>query len=582
MNQPSQPAPDAIRKQLSRVADSRVFADSERLVEFLRYLVETVLAGKGDTLREATIGTALYKREPPYDPRIDSTVRVEARRLRQKLSDYYEEEGQADRLRISLPTGGYLPTFSSASDAARVPDQSPERLFPEGNGAIVAVLPLRSLGRAPEDEDFADGLTEELIFALGRVRGIRVISRSIAFQFKDRPYALDAVARDLAADAILQGTIRRDQNTVRVSIELSDPRGYVLWTDRFDETTGDLIGLQEQIAATLTSRVQIDNSDMLAMKVSPGTKGLYAHAMVYRARRMLDRQTPKTVASALQMFEETAREHPNYARAFAGIADAHCDLYRLGEVEMARASALARQAAQRSFEIDQASNEAHLALARIALWIDRDVGKTVATLDHALSLVESARGYRLYGIALTIAGRPDEAERKFAEARLIEPISRPQDIAEAVSFFQSRSFSLVTEKPAPDAVDVNAEISHMKALSLIFSEKADLAGALVPVYRSAATDYKDLAFAALEIEARLGRKGDIDRLIASSGIKATQFALATLAVAAGERDRALTALENAVSRSEFSTIWLPTDIRFDALRGGKRFKAIVDTSIRVG
>src|ERR1700754_124042 len=97
--------PTAIRKQIDRLQRSLVFAGSDRLMRFLQFVEDETLKGEGGSLKEAVIGNAVYGRDPPYDPRIDSTVRVEARRLRRKLDEYYEGEGRSDPVRISLPRG---------------------------------------------------------------------------------------------------------------------------------------------------------------------------------------------------------------------------------------------------------------------------------------------------------------------------------------------------------------------------------------------------------------------------------------------------------------------------------------------
>src|ERR1700736_4296921 len=137
-------AQEAIREELSRILESSIFVQSDRLGRFLRYTVETTLAGDAETLKEYLIGTEVYDRKPPYHPSVDSIVRSEARRLRSKLKEYYESVGRNDPVFICYRPGSYVPVFQlrqSEDRAATVRDAAPGELFIKGRGVRVAVLP---------------------------------------------------------------------------------------------------------------------------------------------------------------------------------------------------------------------------------------------------------------------------------------------------------------------------------------------------------------------------------------------------------------------------------------------------------
>ncbi|PZW46668.1 TolB-like protein [Humitalea rosea] len=261
------PTPAVVRAELDRLQRSRIFAGSERLLVLLRFIVGEVLEGRGATLKESVIGNAVYGREPPYDPRIDSTVRVEARRLRGKLKAHYDDEGRTDAIRIALPTGGYVPQFLAQSPEAPRPGGA--ALFRNGLGAALAIMPFRALSGEAGDAAFADGLTDELMFAFARAPGLRLISRSLALQYKDRAYSPARLAAELGVGAVLQGTTRHEAGLIRVMIEASDPRGFIVWSDRFDAPDRDRVRLQEKIAATAVSRARLDSLQMGAMHLSP-------------------------------------------------------------------------------------------------------------------------------------------------------------------------------------------------------------------------------------------------------------------------------------------------------------------------
>jgi TolB-like protein len=244
------PSPEAIRTQLDRLRTA-AFSNSCKLFSFLRFVVDEALEGRGATLKEIVIGVELYSGFQGYDPRTDSTVRVEARRLRRKLEAYYAIAGAADDVVISIPTGRYTPSFSLRSEDR--PSCTPQ---PRRDGApALAVLPFTSLSLGEREEAFADGVTDELIYAAERDSSFRVAPRAIIFQYRGSRFSLTEVALQTSSDFVLHGTIRRAHDLHRVSIELTDRSGQVLWSDRMDMDGNGDFDLQERMAAKIIGRL---------------------------------------------------------------------------------------------------------------------------------------------------------------------------------------------------------------------------------------------------------------------------------------------------------------------------------------
>ena len=576
--------PTHVREQFDKLQRSAVFANSSRLLALLHFLIEETLAGRGNALKETVIGNAVYGREPPYDPRIDSTVRVEARRLRRKLNEYYEGEGQHDPFRVHLPIGTYVPEFvaNDVERTAPVPaeDEAGGTVFEKGSGAAVAIMPLHALTGDPEDESFADGLTDELIFALERAQGLRVTSRNIAFGYKNQSRSLAEIAAELEVDAVLQGTVRREGDFIRVTIEVSDPKGFVLWSDRIDAPSSEGMHLQERIAATIVSRAKLDSSRMRAMDISPRPVAMEARAKVYRARQLLDLQTPGALRDALDLFSHVNSTAPDYARGHAGVADCYCDMFRLGLIDHATALNVANAAAKRALEIDPGSIEAHTSIATILAWLERNAVAAEVEFQKILKLGENARAARLYAVLLTILERHAEAERMFRQSRSIEPFSVQQDIAEAISHYQARHYHLLADSSVESGQRSRAvEVAVYQSLARIFSGKPEGANQFFPDLEDAAAEQPSMVFAKAEIEAWLGTREAGLRLLNSEVATATYFARATLAAALELQDQTLSALDEAVNRRELSIVWLRTDARFDRVRGTKRFKRLVESSL---
>ena len=242
-----------IRDHLEKLRSSAAFSRSSSLFGFLFYIVEETLAGRGKTLKELVIGDALYSGSTPYDPRIASTVRVEARRLRRKLADYYDREGRADSVRIDLPTGGYRPVFTMGVNGL-MPDLR-SRAEAQCISADLAIMPFRALSSDASDDSFADGLTDELIFALEHQSQLKLAPRLMVFQYKNRAYALSEAAENLGVGAVLHGTLRSSGVRTRVTVELSDPQGFVTWSVQVDDVIGEPILLQERLACAIVARM---------------------------------------------------------------------------------------------------------------------------------------------------------------------------------------------------------------------------------------------------------------------------------------------------------------------------------------
>jgi len=216
--------PKAIRGQVERICRSGAFRQSARLTSFLRYTVDETLAGRAGSLKEYIIGVEVYGRPGDYDPKADSIVRSEAVRLRARLQRYYSNEGSADRVRIDYPKGAYAPSF------AYQPEQPAETVIP-----AIAVLPFANVSGDSEDEFFSDGLTDELIAALARIPGLRVIARTSVFQFKNKAVDVRHAGQALSAGTILEGSVRRWQNRVRICAQLIDvASGSHLWSETWD------------------------------------------------------------------------------------------------------------------------------------------------------------------------------------------------------------------------------------------------------------------------------------------------------------------------------------------------------------
>ena len=566
----------AVQRQLARIGHSDTFAGSPRLLRLLDFLTAETLAGRGDGLTENLIGRAVYPRDPPYDPRIDSTVRVEMRRLRQKLAAYYGGEGNRDSIRVDVPVGSYVPLFSEVSTRP-APLGDHAAFFEPGDGVLVAVMPLQPLNRGARAATLAADLSGEIAFALGQEAAITVLAGEPVRRWSEEGRSREDIAARVGVDLFVDGTVKTAGTTVRVTLEVSSANGIVAWADRIDAPMIGGLRLQERIAATLVSHARIDNSLARARRVRPTSVAIGCTARINRARLLLNRQTPSAVREALQRFEQVAEVYPDYARGHSGVADCLCDLYRLDLVDAAQAQRRAAAAARRALDCDPRSVEALTALATQAALFERRPDRAEAGFGEAQALGGGVRAFRGLALLLSARGRHDEAAAAMARARAVEPISTLVDIGDALCAFNAGRFSAVTalaRELGRGAAALPLEIAYRAALAHALAGEAAAARALLPLIEAAAPDYPGSRFAAEEIRVRLG-DADGGALALVRGGEGSHAARATLALALGDKERALAALTSAIVGREAATLWLAVDPRFAALHGDDRFKALI-------
>jgi len=247
----------AIREQLARLLRSPIFVRSERLGRFLRFIVEHVIGGNQNCLKEYVIGSEVYDRKPPYHPSQDSIVRTEARRLRGKLMEYYETEGKDDPVYVYLRPGSYIPVFkykeapvSVQSDA----DSNDPFSLLKTSAIAIAILPFHDISGSPLSSMYARGLPDELAYALMQTEGCKIISPASMAHFSAQEHDVAAAMSKVGAQIAFEGSVREEGNHIRVTARIVDAAGFQLWAKRFDVEGGSesFFTIEEQIASALS------------------------------------------------------------------------------------------------------------------------------------------------------------------------------------------------------------------------------------------------------------------------------------------------------------------------------------------
>jgi TolB-like protein len=246
------------------------------------------------------------------------------------------------------------------ADAARPAD----RPAPGEEASTVAVLPFSNVGAGPEDAYFSDGLTEQLIHELTRVRGLRVLAWSSASKLRGREDDLQRAAREVGADHVLVGSVRRDGDRVRIAARLlQTATGYYLWSESYDRELEDLFAIQESIARAIAGTLERTLSARQRPPLS--TQRVEAYDLYLRGRYLWNQRTKEGLEQGVECFGQALAADEGFALAHAGLADAYCLLAEYGIMEPRRAMPLARAAALRALELDPRSSEAHTSYAMI-------------------------------------------------------------------------------------------------------------------------------------------------------------------------------------------------------------------------
>jgi TolB-like protein len=269
-------APGPIRSALEKICASEQFSGSPRLARFLRFAVEKTLAGEGGDLKEYLLGTEVFDRGSGFDPRIDPIVRVEARRLRAKLDEYYQRDGRDDPHRIVFRKGSYTPAFESAPSPQTPARPQARRLWRWGlagvvlAGALAGAILMRDAsppliavipwGEA-EEREFADGLGEAVAAELSRNSNVRVVPWTSVLAYRtSHASALTQettkTARDLGAAVALALPVRRSETRFRVTAIIArTDRNWKEWAQEYERGVADSFAIQRELARTISDDV---------------------------------------------------------------------------------------------------------------------------------------------------------------------------------------------------------------------------------------------------------------------------------------------------------------------------------------
>jgi serine/threonine-protein kinase len=445
----------------------------------------------------------------------------------------------------------------------------------------LAVLPLENLSRDPEQEYFADGMTEALISNLARIRALRVISRTSAMRYKGSGKSLPEIGRELNVDGIVEGSVLRSGDRVRITAQLvhasSDAH---LWAQDYERDVRDVLSLQGEVARAIAKEIRVAVSPQeQARLVKSRPVDPEAHRLYLLGRYWWNKRSAEGFQKALQYFEQAIAKDPTFASAYAGLSDTYASLgyYVLRPRE---AFPKARRAAAKALELDDTLAEAHASLGNIAL---DDSWNWVAAEKSFQRSIELAPGYasahHWYSLLLSALGRLDEASAAIRRALELDPLSLIINHNVGLQLYYARRYDEAIDQYRK-TLEMDSRFSVTKLMLMhAYTEKGMLREAIAQaegISHSDAVRKAALAYAYARAGDRPQALGLIKEVVAASERSyVAPDSVAIAYVGLGEKDEAFAWLEKAYEeRTSFPQYLKPSPF-FDPLRTDPRFAALL-------
>jgi len=320
-----------------------------------------------------------------------------------------------------------------------------------GPGRIksLAVLPLENLSGDPNQEYFADGMTEALIANLGKIGALRVISRQSVMRYKGSDKPLSEIARELNVDAVMEGSVLRVAERVRITAQLigAVPERH-LWADNYDRDFGDILILSSEVAQAIAHEIQVILTPEEETRLtSTRPVNPEAHDLYLKGKYHYFKLTKKELEKANEYFQQAIEVDPNYAQAYAGLAASYEYLSWAGHLPLDEAKSETSALLSKALEIDDTLAEAHLALSGVRFYLDWDWVEGEEEIKIAIALNPNlAEAHYEYAYYLMAMGRFEESIAEAKRALQLAPLSYPYEATLAYMYYQARQYDQAIAK----------------------------------------------------------------------------------------------------------------------------------------
>ena len=449
-----------------------------------------------------------------------------------------------------------------------------------GGTESLAVLPLENLSHDPEQEYFADGLTDSLITQLARISALRVVSRTTAMHYKRIHRPLPEIARELGVSKIIEGTVQRSGGRVRVTAQLVEASTDThVWADSYERDLRDVLSLQSELVRAIVKEVQIKLTPQeqahlaRANRVDPEAYDAYLQGRYYVQRR------GDALRKGVQCFEHAIEKDPTYAAAYAGLADCLSLLGWWAFVPPLEGCGRAREVALKALQLDETLGEAHASLAWATVHYDYDFA--LAEKEYRTSIELNSRyatGHQWFGLYLTMIGRHEEGFQELKTGIRLDPFVPIINACLAWGYWLARRQDDHIEQ-LEKTLELDPNFAPVNwGLGLGYLEKGMYDPAIAAMQKAVQLSQRAPIFVSLlgEAYAVAGRREDAQKIVDELKETAKQryvtpYILARIFSALNEKDEAFRLLEKAYREHAAWTAFMKSDPRLENLRSDPRF-----------
>jgi TolB-like protein/Tfp pilus assembly protein PilF len=453
----------------------------------------------------------------------------------------------------------------------------------------IAVLPFDNLSRDPDNAFFAEGVQDEILTRLAKVADLKVIARTSTQKFKSAPENLPEIARQLGVLNILEGSVQKANDQVRVNVQLINALTNThLWAEIYDRKLTDIFAVESDIAKTIADTLQakLTGSEKQMMASQP-TTDTTAYELYHKGRSLWEKRTGDNIPKAIAFYEQAIAHDPNYAVAYAGLANAYVLLPFYSGARRSDSLAKTRENALKALQLDPNVAEAHVALGKLSFF-HMDLAGSMREYQRAIELKPNyATAHQWFGNdSLVSFGRFDEAIAEGRRAVELDPLSPIINADLGVTLYLARRYDEAIEQLRKTlAIDPTFFYAHYN-LGIALQLKGNLSAAIAEYEKARQLSYDSFVLALLGAAKGLaGDKNAAEQALkdfdqATQNQDVDEYSRALLFLGLNNKEEALRSIERAVAARDGSSLtWIKVDPQLDPLRGNPRFEALVQRVI---
>ncbi len=564
-----------IRAQLDLILRSRAFIQSHRIRRFLQFVVEESLLGQPHRLKEYLIGLEVFDRREAFDPRVDSIVRVEARRLRYKLEEYYRTEGREDGIRVVLRKGSYVPIFEYRNAASGASPVSPRRSM---EISFISLINATSETAAAEANAAVEEIQRRLAHILIKEGCFQVVLKSRGPAPNNEANATPgSIAPGSAADYVVEGSMEFQEDGFHLLVQLQQSAdGSYIWSETADGRLHDLSCIDHLAQRLVRDLGAPAREGLVARRQSDRKESCDAYL---QGRYHWKLATPDSIRSSVAFFTKAVETDPNYAAAWAALSEALLVSSVFGLLPPSDSGARMKDAAERATSLNPSLPEAHVALGAVLSLHDWDWAAGGEELQKGIQLDKSdPTGHLAYGVHLACRGAQDAAVAEVERALEADPASLfPNFILGWLYGICNRFDESIAQHTLVSRLATDYGLPHL-GLGLAYAGKGQFTDAIAHLTNASQMKCGSLLHGQMGYcYAMAGRRDEAQREIGILKARSESHYVSPLSFAAiyaglGEHAESLAYLERAVQARDTSLPVHLLSTEFDSLQQHPQFQ----------